>query len=87
MISFVYRSPKRQEMYLYVIKRDDFSKIPNELLKVFGTPEFALQLNLAKREKLARENIDKVKQELTEKGFYLQMPPKHLHDLNELKAN
>ncbi len=75
MITFVYRSPKKDEMYLYVLKRDDFEPVPEALLKAFGKPEFALQLNLAKRDKLAREDISEVKAKLTEQGFYLQMPP------------
>jgi uncharacterized protein YcgL (UPF0745 family) len=32
-------------------------------------------LDLAKRDKLAGADIQKVKQALTEQGFYLQMPP------------
>jgi len=62
-------------MYLYLPKRDDFSSVPEALLKVFGQPEFALQLNLAKRDKLAREDIEEVKAKIQEQGFYLQMPP------------
>ncbi|NVJ49130.1 MAG: YcgL domain-containing protein [Gammaproteobacteria bacterium] len=83
MICFVYRSPKKDEMYLYLTKRDDFSAVPEALLKAFGEPEFALQLNLAKRDKLAREDIAEVKQQLTEQGFFLQMPPRIESLLNQ----
>ncbi|NVJ60221.1 MAG: YcgL domain-containing protein [Gammaproteobacteria bacterium] len=75
MLCFVYRSKKKDEMYLYVLKRDDFSKVPDNLLKLFGQPEYALSLDLAKRTKLAREDIQQVKQKLEDDGFYLQMPP------------
>lgn len=79
MLASVYRSTKKDEMYLYVIKKDDFSCVPDALLKVFGQPEFALQLNLKNRQSLARADINDVKKQLQEEGFYLQMPPS-IHD-------
>jgi uncharacterized protein YcgL (UPF0745 family) len=75
MLASIYRSPKKDEMYLYITTKDDFSTVPDELMSVFGKPEFALQLNLAKREKLSRVDIDEVKTKLTEQGYFLQMPP------------
>ncbi|WP_144394065.1 YcgL domain-containing protein [Pleionea sediminis] len=83
MLAFVYRSPKKDEMYLYLTQRDQFDVVPEALLKVFGEPEFALQVNLAKRDKLARENIEDVKAKLKDEGFYLQMPPSIHPDINK----
>ncbi len=85
MISFIYRSPKRAEMYLYTVKRDDFSVLPEELLQVFGVPEFSMVVNLEKRDSLARVNIETVKNELLKNGYYLQMPPTVLVDQNTLE--
>ncbi len=75
MLASVYRSNKKDEMYLYIPNKDDFSSVPEPLMKVFGKPEFSLQLNLAKRDKLARVDLNEVKQKIKEEGFYLQMPP------------
>lgn len=75
MLASVYRSNKKDEMYLYIPNKDDFSQVPEPLMKVFGKPEFALQLNLAKRQKLARVNIEEVVEKIESEGFYLQMPP------------
>ena len=75
MLCSVYRSPNKAEMYLYIVKRDDFSALPEALLKVFGKPVFVMQLNLAKRQSLAREDIEQVKVKLSEQGYFLQMPP------------
>lgn len=36
MICTIYRSSKRDQTYLYVEKRDDFSSVPEELMKSFG---------------------------------------------------
>jgi len=79
MLASVYRSKAKDQMYLYITSKDDFSKVPESLLKIFGQPEFSLQLNLSKREKLARVELSEVKLALEEQGYYLQMPPV-IHD-------
>lgn len=75
MLASVYRSNKKDDMYLYLSVKDDFSKVPEALLKIFGIPEFSLQINLAKRVKLSRVDINEVKSKLADEGFFLQMPP------------
>lgn len=62
-------------MYLYLTQKDKFDQVPEPLMKAFGEPEFAMQLNLAKRDRLAREDINVVKEKLQEVGYFLQMPP------------
>ncbi len=79
MLASVYRSKAKDQMYLYINIKDDFSKVPEKLLKMFGMPEFALQLNLAKRKRLARVELSEVENALTEQGYFLQMPPS-IHD-------
>ena len=75
MLCAIYKSPKKLETYLYVAKREEFKAVPPELLTMFGKPVFVTLMNLAKKKKLALANIDKVKQDLVEKGYYLQLPP------------
>ncbi|WP_346825301.1 YcgL domain-containing protein [Serratia inhibens] len=75
MLCVIYRSPKRDQTYLYVEKKDDFSRVPEDLMKSFGTPQLAMVLSLEGREKLASADIEKVKEALKEEGFYLQFPP------------
>lgn len=75
MLTAIYKSSKKQETYLYLPKRDDFSQVPEPLLKTFGTPLFVMLINLDGRQKLALAEIEKVKSELVERGFYLQLPP------------
>ncbi len=79
MLASVYRSKVKDQMYLYLVKKDDFSPVPEALLKIFGKPEFSMQLNLEKRQKLARVELSEVKEALNEQGYYLQMPPV-IHD-------
>ena len=75
MLCVIYRSSKRDQTYLYVEKKDDFSRVPEDLMKSFGSPQLAMVLSLEGREKLASADIEKVKEALKEEGFYLQVPP------------
>ena len=87
MLCAVYKSLKKDSTYLYVLRRDDFSAVPEALLKTFGTPTLVTLLNLAKREHLALADIDKVRQQLTQQGYYLQLPPPEDNLLAQHKAN
>jgi uncharacterized protein YcgL (UPF0745 family) len=75
MFCVIYRSTKRDHTYLYVEKKDDFSRVPEELMKGFGTPQLAMLLPLDGRKKLVNADLDKVKTALKEQGYYLQLPP------------
>ncbi len=46
MFCVIYRSTKREQTYLYVEKKDDFSRVPDELMRSFGTPQMAMLLPL-----------------------------------------
>lgn len=85
MICYIYRSTLKSEMYLYTITKDEFSNVPEPLLKAFGQPEFSIVINLDKRDKLARVDIVKVREDLDTEGYYLQMPPTIFDDQNFLK--
>jgi uncharacterized protein YcgL (UPF0745 family) len=75
MLCAIYRSSKRDQTYLYVEKKDDFSRVPQDLMQGFGAPAFAMLLPLDGTKKLANAEIEKVKQALSEQGYYLQLPP------------
>ena len=72
---WVYRSPRKQEMYLYLADEDAFDKVPKELLDRFGEPILVIELELSPERQLAREDVNKVMANLDEQGFHLQMPP------------
>ncbi|ASG54490.1 hypothetical protein DUQ00_01145 [Salmonella bongori] len=75
MFCVIYRSSKRDQTYLYVEKKDDFSRVPDALMKGFGQPQLAMILPLDGRKKLVNAELEKVKQALSEQGYYLQLPP------------
>ncbi len=76
MICFVYRSEKKQGAYLYLSRDKTLDDVPEELQGLLGRCIQVMQLNLAKREKLASEDIKLVKENLVSQGYHLQMPPK-----------
>ena len=43
-ICTIYRSPKKEGMYLYVDKAEDLARVPEALLQSFGKPEQAMTL-------------------------------------------
>ena len=74
-ICSIYRSPRKNEMYLYVLKSEALGRVPETLLAAFGKPQHAFDLVLTPERKLAREDIQKVLENLDKQGYHLQMPP------------
>jgi uncharacterized protein YcgL (UPF0745 family) len=75
MLCVIYKSAKKAQTYLFVKTRDDFSLVPEALMTIFGTPTLVTLTNLATKKKLAFADLEKVKINLNEQGFYLQLPP------------
>lgn len=61
-------------MYIYLAEKDDFSKVPAEIMRALGVTEFAMELELTADRQLAREDVSMVVKNLSEKGFHLQLP-------------
>lgn len=74
MICAIYKSIKKEGMYLYIEKRDDFSILPAPLLQAFGTPIFVMLFNLNGKKSLINTTNQEVITCIKEQGFYLQMP-------------
>ena len=70
----IYKSRRKADTYLYVAVRDDFSRIPEALLKLVGELEHVMDLDLRPERKLALEDTAEVLQNLEERGWHLQMP-------------
>ena len=76
MISYIYKSRKKDELYLYITKKDDFSQVPQALYDSMGSePEFVMELELTPDKKLAREDVITVIKNLESQGFHVQIPP------------
>ncbi|HIO92521.1 MAG TPA: YcgL domain-containing protein [Leucothrix mucor] len=89
MPCYVYRSKKNQEMYLYLSIKDQFSDVPESLMKLIGEVEFSFDFKLDTKRKLLRYESSEVMRNLKDNGFFLQMPPNGYKSDNdgELNAN
>lgn len=82
----IYRSPRKDEMYLYVQKQDGVSRVPENLRQLFGTPVHVTTMLITPERKLARADVHKVMTALQEQGYYLQMPPAQDDDMRAIAA-
>lgn len=83
MLCQVFRSEKKRGAYLYLAHKKTLEDVPAELIQLLGQCVSVMHLDLSKRAKLASEDIEQVKANLTEQGYHLQMPPKdNVHVVN-----
>lgn len=75
MLCEIFRSSRKEEMYLYVDKRQGLAEVPAVLLERFGKPVSVMTLILSPDKTLARAKASDVMAAIREKGFYLQLPP------------
>jgi len=75
MRCFVYKSLRRAETFVYLSERDAFSRLPVELASALGTLQFVLELELTPGRKLARDDVDVVRANLSRHGVHVQFPP------------
>ena len=83
----VYKSNKKDEMYVFIPTTTPLSDLPEELLKVLGQAEMVMTLKLTAEKKMARGTADVVMKAIEEKGFYLQMPINPQLNVNPLPTH
>ncbi|NIC07587.1 YcgL domain-containing protein [Halomonas sp. DX6] len=71
----IFKSSRKEEMYLYVDKRQGLAEVPEALLERFGKPVSTMTVILTPEKTLARAKASDVMAAIRDKGFYLQMPP------------
>ena len=71
----VYKGTRKSGAYLFIKCDSDISRVPSDLLETLGTLEKVMNLELLPDQTLARADPDTVRQQLRDKGFYLQLPP------------
>jgi uncharacterized protein YcgL (UPF0745 family) len=79
-----YKSPKKDELYLFVPQKNGLEKLPNELLVMFGEPRHVIDFDLTADKKLAREDAKTVLASLQTKGYFMQMPPNEVEKLGDM---
>lgn len=82
----IFRSKRHEGMYLYVYASDGLDRVPPDLLLRFGAPVEAMTLLLSHEKPLARADVKEVIRQLSDNGYYLQLPPSVVSDMQRLAA-
>jgi len=77
-----FRSPKKEELYLFVPQETGLDALPKELLTMFGEPSHVLDFELTPDRKMAREDAKDVYEAIQSKGFFMQMPPTEVEKIS-----
>lgn len=78
-----YRSPKKDELYLFVPQADGLEKLPKELLTMFGEPTHVIDFELTADRQMAREDAKEVYESIQKKGYFMQMPPAEVEKFSD----
>jgi uncharacterized protein YcgL (UPF0745 family) len=87
MECFIYRSRKKLGAYLYLPEEDNFSQLPESLLKVFGIPEYSFKMELTADKKLAQADAAEVIAGLEKDGYFMQLSPIDDIKVSDLKMD
>lgn len=79
---WIYKSARKDEMYLYVATEDGFDAVPQALIERFGPRRLVMQLDLHPGRPLAREDVAQVMANLQTQGYHLQLPQEIRPDLH-----
>jgi len=77
LIIDIYRSSKKEGLYVYLKKDDTVDSLPEEFKKHCGKLEHSMRMLLTPEKKLANADTKKVIAQLSERGYYIQMPPQN----------
>lgn len=78
MNTYVYKSLRKENTYVYLAKRDDFAVMPEAVRAPLGDLVFVLEVALTEQRKLAQADPAVVRANLAAHGFHLQFPPTQL---------
>lgn len=76
MQTYVYKSLKKADNYLFLADRDGFGRVPEAIHSALAPFEFVMELALDPTRKLARADAASVMANLAACGFHLQVPPR-----------
>ena len=81
----IYKFSKKSDVYCYIARPgfpddaeelvDALEVLPKDIRNSLGRANFVMHLDLSQTPKLARVDIEEVREKLSEQGYYLQWPP------------
>ena len=74
MQTYVYKSLRKENTYVYLRQRDDFAVMPDAVRQPLGELVFVLEVALTENRRLAQADPAVVRANLAAHGFHLQFP-------------
>lgn len=71
---YIYRCSAKLDMYIYLAEENNFDSIDDSIKKKLGTLDYAMTLEIKNDTKLAKEDPQKIIDNLKSQGFHLQLP-------------
>jgi len=78
----IYKGKRKQDHYLFLPAERTLEDVPETILEMLGTMELVMKLNITKETVLAQSDPAKIINVISEKGFYIQIPPKDIQKNN-----
>ncbi len=72
---WIYKGSRRAETYLYVPEKNNFQRVPQDLLDALGALELVMELEIEERRRLARVDAKDVMKGVSNVGYFLQLAP------------
>lgn len=82
----IYRSERREGMYLYIQRSDQadshdpspLNRVPDALKQIFGHATWVMSIDIDAQRQLAQVSGAQVLKSIDEKGYFVQLPPEGL---------
>jgi len=81
-----FKSPKKDELYLFIPKEPGLETLGDEILVMFGEPEHVIDFDLTPDKKMPRSNAAAIYEALQTKGYHIQMPPLEVEKISDMPA-
>ena len=75
MRTWVYKSSRKENTYLFVNRENNFDSVPKALVSLLGDLSLVIEIVLNRNRKLAQADPVEVMKQLQLQGYFLQMPP------------
>ncbi len=84
MQSYIYRSEKKADCYLFLKAPCEDFTLPEPVKKVMGELHLVMKLDINSDTKLALSDASAIIEAFDKQGFYIQMPPSEPHPVDTL---
>ena len=75
MRTWVYKSSRKQNTYLFIDRENNFDNVPEALISLLGDLSLVIDIVLDSDRKLAQADPAEVMSHIKNQGYFLQLPP------------